>query len=71
MNNIQPDELWYESSSRHEDPFLNFAISNCDVKSDSDRKNILSISLDLKTGEMSYNVMLSNEAFAYSSVLLT
>ena len=26
---------------------------------------------DLKTGEMSYNVMLSNEAFAYSSVLLT
>jgi len=71
MNNIQPGELWYESSSHHADSFLNFAISNCDIRSDSDRKNILSISLDLKTGEMSYNVMLSNEAFAYSSVLLT
>jgi len=71
MNNVEPGELWYESSSRHKDSLLNFAISNCDVRSDSDRKNILSISLDLTTGKIYYDIMLSNEAFAYSSVLLT
>jgi hypothetical protein len=71
MNNVEPGELWYESSIHYENSFLNFAISNCDVRSDSDRKNILSISLDLKTGKISYNIMLSNEAFTYSSTRLT
>ncbi len=71
MNNVEPGELWHESSLNYENHFLNFAISNCDVRSDSDRKNILSISLDLKTGKISYNIMLSNEAFTYSSTRLT
>ena len=71
MNNVEPGELWHESSLSYENDFLNFAISNSDVRSDSDRKNITSICLNLQTGKISYDIMLSTEAFTYSSTRLT
>lgn len=71
MNNVEPGELWHESSLNYENHFLNFAISNCDIRSDSDRKNIISICLNLQTGKISYDYALSNESFVYSSTRLT
>lgn len=71
MNNVEPGELWYESSIHYENSFLNFAISNCDVRSDIDRKNIISICLNLQTGKIVYDFALSNESFVYSSTRLT
>ena len=71
MKNIAPGELWHESSLSYENDFLNFAISNCDVRSDSDRKNIISICLNLQTGKIVYDFALSNESFVYSSTRLT
>lgn len=71
MNNVEPGELWHESSKSYKNDFLNFAISNCDIRSDSDRKNIISICLNLQTGKISYDYALSNESFAYSSIRLT
>lgn len=70
MNNVEPGELWHESSIHYENSFLNFAISNCDIHNDSDRKNIISICLNLQTGKISYDCALSNESFKYSSVQL-
>jgi len=71
MNNVEPGELWHESSKSYKNDFLKFAISNCDIRSDINRKNIISICLNLQTGKISYDIMLSNEAFTYSSTRLT
>ena len=71
MNNVEPGELWHESSLSYKNDFLNFSISNCDVRSDIDRKNIISICLNLQTGKISYEFAFSNESFAYSSTRLT
>ena len=71
MKNIAPGELWHESSLSYENDFLKFAISNSDVRSDSDRKNIISICLNLQTGKIVYDFALSNESFVYSSTRLT